>query len=149
MENVKKSEKIRKSEKIAKNLKKIKFFSKIWNFWKIFFLQKKKNIYPLSFPILGVLNSTRALQSSPSWALRSTEHGARTEILVFNIGLLPYTIIGQVFICPITRSSVFPMFSSKIIGAMHVHTVTFWNDNYKIFKEYTIWICRNFGNIIS
>ena len=52
-----------------------------------------KNCYPLSFPILGLRDSTRALQCTPSqnlggkipWAWRRT-NGQRTEILVSNIG---------------------------------------------------------------
>ena len=60
---VQKSENLKKSQKISK----IHFFSKKKIFLKKkFFRRKKKNIcYPLSFPILGGRDSTRALQSSP------------------------------------------------------------------------------------
>ena len=59
---VKKSENPEKSQKISK----IHFFCNFFSFLKkIFFQKKKKKCYPLSFPILGGRDSTRALQSSP------------------------------------------------------------------------------------
>ena len=53
--------------------------------------KKKKKSYPLSFPILGGRNSTRALQSSPlqnPWGYpeRDIKEGQTEEILVSNIG---------------------------------------------------------------
>ena len=57
---VKKYENLKKSQKISKN----NFFFEIIFFLKNNFLPKKK-CYPLSFPILGGRDSTRALQSSP------------------------------------------------------------------------------------
>ena len=59
---VQKSENLKKSKKISK----IHFFSKKKKFLKKKILsKKKKKCYPLSFPILGGRDSTRALQSSP------------------------------------------------------------------------------------
>ena len=52
---VKNGQKFRKSRKISKNLKNSLFF--------LFFSQKK--CYPISFPLLGGRDLTRALQSSP------------------------------------------------------------------------------------
>ena len=53
-----------------KKIQKSRKISKIHFFFKYFFLvKKKKNLkkkgYPLSFPILGGRDSTRAFQSSP------------------------------------------------------------------------------------
>ena len=51
--------------KISKNLKKSLFFKKSENFENTFFCRKKKKkCYPLTFPILGERNSTRALHSA-------------------------------------------------------------------------------------
>ena len=61
--NLKKSENLKKSQKISKKslfFKNLKFLKNIFS-WR----KKKKKCYPLSFPILGILSSTRALQSSP------------------------------------------------------------------------------------
>ena len=56
---VNKSENLEK--KIAKNIKKNHFNKKVFTEEK----NLRKKCYPFSFPILGVRNSTRALQSSP------------------------------------------------------------------------------------
>ena len=66
MDNVKDSEKIGKSENIALNLK-ITFISlkKSNILEKYFSVTKKKICYPLSFPILGLRDLTRALQFIP------------------------------------------------------------------------------------
>ena len=78
-----------------KSEKKHQFFQKIRR-------KKMKKIlkkcYPLSFPILVILNSTRALQSSPfqnpggvPWAWHSPKGEGRTkEILVYNIGFISF-----------------------------------------------------------
>ena len=59
---VQKSKNLKKFQKISK----FHFFS-IFFFFEFFFFfaEKKKKCYPLSFPILGGRDSTRALQSSP------------------------------------------------------------------------------------
>ena len=63
--NLKKSENLKKSRKISKNH--FFFLRKSENFEKKIFVAKKKEkkCYPLSFPILGILSLTRALQSRP------------------------------------------------------------------------------------
>ena len=57
--------------------------------------EKKCNF--LSFPILGGLNSTRALKSSPfqnpGGTLSATKDGRTEDILVSNIGLLLCTAL--------------------------------------------------------
>ena len=63
---VKNGQQFRQFGKISKNLKN-PFFQKkftILNILLLFFFCQKKS-YPLSFPILGGRDSTRALQSSP------------------------------------------------------------------------------------
>ena len=86
----KKSQNLKKSREILKNC----LFSKIWNLWKIFVSGQKKKCYPLSFPIVGILSSTRALQTSPlqntggvAWAWhRRSSRSIRTVLLLSNIG---------------------------------------------------------------
>ena len=60
---VKKSENLEKSQKIAKNH--LIFFLFIYLFYFFIFFAEEKKCYPLSFPILGGRDSTRALQCSP------------------------------------------------------------------------------------
>ena len=62
--NLEKSENLKKYQKIQINHF---FFKKSQNFENICFAEKKKKkkCYPLSFPILGGRDSTRALQSTP------------------------------------------------------------------------------------
>ena len=86
---------------MRKNTEKSSFFQKINFFW-----ERKKKCYFLSFPILGILDSTRALQSSP---FQNTGGGGglsvmdreevltdgRTEILVSNIGFLDDLITNR------------------------------------------------------
>ena len=84
-----------RNTKISKNVKKPLYLKKTFLKKRKFFAEKK--YYPLSFPILGGRDSTRALQSSPfqisGRGFRERDGGRRTneqtkEILVSNLGYL-------------------------------------------------------------
>ena len=76
---VQKSKNLKKSQKISK----IHFFSQKKFFWKKF-PQKKKG-YPLSFPILGGRDSTRALQSSPFQKYENLKKSQKFTFFLFFI----------------------------------------------------------------
>ena len=84
---------VKKSENLKKKLEKLLFFPKNMKFLKIFFVVPPK-CYPISFPILGVRDSTRALQSSsfqiPGGEGSPEPDGQTEEFLVSNIGYTRY-----------------------------------------------------------
>ena len=82
--------KLSKIVKKSESLKHYKIFFP-FSFLQFFFPLKNKKYYPLSFPILGGCNFTRALQSSPfqnpgGGSPEPDGAGRTKEILVSNIG---------------------------------------------------------------
>ena len=122
--NLNKSKNLKKLLKISKN----QFFSKKSETLKNIFLWQKK-CYPLSFPILGIRDSTRALQSSPfkslgglvqAWRRRTEDEGRRTkEILVFNIGYCSELLCVCVIQGHLTRICDFAKWCAVLLDPAH------------------------------